>query len=93
VDTIKVVTDDGHVVETVDRRTIAAIQTPQIFRRDLLQAAHDEIADDVTDDSSMLEFQGVPVEVFMGDRTNIKVTTPEDLIIAEALIAARERDS
>jgi len=47
----------------------------------------------VTDDSSMLEFQGVPVEVFMGDRTNIKVTTPEDLIIAEALIAARERDS
>ena len=90
VDTIKVVTDDGHVVETVDRRTIAAIQTPQVFRRDLLQAAHDGVADDVTDDSSMLEFRGVAVDAFLGDRTNIKVTTPEDLIIAEALLLARE---
>lgn len=90
VDTIKVVTDDGHVVETLDRRAIASIQTPQVFRRDLLQAAHDAIAEDVTDDASMLEAQGVPVEVFMGDRANIKVTTPEDLVIAEALLAARE---
>jgi 2-C-methyl-D-erythritol 4-phosphate cytidylyltransferase len=89
VDTIKVVTDDGHVVETVDRRTIAAIQTPQIFRRDLLERAHDEVGVDVTDDSSMLESQGIAVEVFMGDRANIKVTTPEDLIIAEALLLAR----
>ncbi len=89
VDTIKVVTDDGHVVETVDRRTIAAIQTPQIFRRDLLERAHDEVEIDVTDDSSMLESQGIAVEVFMGDRANIKVTTPEDLIIAEALLLAR----
>jgi 2-C-methyl-D-erythritol 4-phosphate cytidylyltransferase len=90
VDTIKSVTDDGHVVETIDRRTIAAIQTPQVFRHDLLQAAHDAIAEDVTDDASMLESQGVPVEVFMGDRANIKVTTPEDLVIAAALLAARE---
>jgi len=89
VDTIKVVTDDGHVVETVDRRTIAAIQTPQIFRRDLLERAHDEVEIDVTDDSSMLESQGIAVEVFMGDRANIKVTTPDDLIIAEALLLAR----
>ena len=90
VDTIKVVTDEGHVVETIDRRSIAAIQTPQVFRRDILQAAHDEIAEDVTDDSSMLESQGLPVEVFIGDRANIKVTTPEDLVIAEVLLAARE---
>jgi 2-C-methyl-D-erythritol 4-phosphate cytidylyltransferase len=89
VDTIKIVTDDGRVVETVDRRTIAAIQTPQVFRRDLLQSAHDEIRADVTDDSSMLETQGVPVQVFLGDRTNIKVTTPEDLVIAEELLRAR----
>ena len=89
VDAIKVVNDDGHVVETVDRRTIAAIQTPQIFRRDLLERAHDEVEIDVTDDSSMLESQGIAVEVFMGDRANIKVTTPEDLIIAEALLLAR----
>ena len=89
VDTIKVVTDDGHVVETVDRRTIAAIQTPQIFRRDLLERAHDEVEIDVTDDSSMLESQGIADDIFRGDRDNIKVTTLEDLIIAEALLLAR----
>lgn len=93
VDTIKVVTDDGHVVETLDRRKLAAIQTPQVFRRDLLLKAHDEIPDDVTDDASMIEIGGGRVEVFMGDRSNIKVTTPEDLVIAEALLAARERGS
>jgi 2-C-methyl-D-erythritol 4-phosphate cytidylyltransferase len=91
VDTITVVTNDGRVVETVDRGTIAAIQTPQVFRRDLLQAAHNEIMDEVTDDSSMLERQGIPVEVFQGDRTNIKVTTPEDLLIAEVLLGARAK--
>jgi 2-C-methyl-D-erythritol 4-phosphate cytidylyltransferase len=93
VDTIKVVTDDGRVAETVDRRTIAAIQTPQVFRRNLLEAAHGEIMENVTDDSSMLEAQGIPVEVFLGERTNIKVTTPEDLVIAEALLRARVKDS
>ena len=91
VDTIKVVTDDGHVVETLDRRMLAAIQTPQVFRRDLLLKAHDEIPHDVTDDAAMIEMGGGRVEVFMGDRSNIKVTTHEDLIIAEALLAARER--
>jgi 2-C-methyl-D-erythritol 4-phosphate cytidylyltransferase len=47
--------------------------------------------DEVTDDSSMLERQGIPVEVFQGDRTNIKVTTPEDLLIAEVLLGARAK--
>jgi 2-C-methyl-D-erythritol 4-phosphate cytidylyltransferase len=41
----------------------------------------------------MLEAQGIPVEVFLGERTNIKVTTPEDLVIAEALLRARVKDS
>ena len=90
VDTVKVVDDDGRVVETLDRRTLASIQTPQVFRRDLLQQAHEEHEDDVTDDASMLEQRGVSVQVFMGERTNIKVTTPEDLVIAEALIAASQ---
>lgn len=91
VDTIKVVTEDGHVVETLDRRKLAAIQTPQIFRRDLLMKAHDEIPEDVTDDAAMIEMGGGRVEVFMGDRANIKVTTPEDLVVAEALLAMREK--
>lgn len=90
VDTIKMLTDDGHVLRTIDRRTIAAIQTPQVFRRDLLQAAHEKVDQEVTDDSSMLEIQGVTIEAYAGDRTNIKITTPEDLIIAEALLLVRE---
>ena len=92
-DTIKVVADDGRVVETLDRRTLASVQTPQVFRYDTLYAAHEQTTEDVTDDASMLEASGVAVQVFMGDRSNIKVTTPEDLIIAEALLAAREHDS
>ena len=91
-DTIKVVADDGRVVETLDRRTLALVQTPQVFRYDLLYAAHEEVMENVTDDASMLEARGVAVEVFMGDRSNIKVTTPDDLVIAEALLAAREQD-
>ncbi|MDA1036667.1 MAG: 2-C-methyl-D-erythritol 4-phosphate cytidylyltransferase, partial [Chloroflexi bacterium] len=55
-----------------------------------LYAAHEETTADVTDDASMLEARGVAVEVFVGDRSNIKVTTPEDLLIAEALLASRE---
>ena len=93
IDTIKVVTDEGHVVETLDRRTLVVIQTPQIFRRDLLEAAHAVPAEDFTDDASMLEARGVPVEIFMGDRANIKVTTREDLIVAESYIAARKAAS
>lgn len=93
VDTVKAVTDDGHVRETLDRRTLAVIQTPQVFRRDLLEAAHAEPSEDFTDDASMLEAAGVPVEVYMGDRSNIKVTTRDDLIVAEAIIAARERQA
>ena len=46
---------------------------------------------DVTDDAAMIEMGGGRVEVFLGDRTNIKVTTPEDLVVAEALLAMREK--
>ena len=90
VDTIKVVAEDGRIVETLDRRTLAVIQTPQVFRRTLLTQAHDEASADVTDDATMLEQRGLAVEVFMGDRANIKITTPDDLIVAEALLAARD---
>jgi len=89
-DTIKVVVDNGRVVETLDRRTLASVQTPQIFRYDLLYAAHEKTLADVTDDASMLEAQGIVVEIFVVDRSNIKVTTRDDLVIAEALLAARE---
>jgi 2-C-methyl-D-erythritol 4-phosphate cytidylyltransferase len=87
-DTVKRVTDDGRVLETLDRRTLALAQTPQVFRRDLLERAHDEVGEDATDDAAMLERIGVEVRVYRGAATNIKITTPEDLVLAEALIAA-----
>ena len=90
VDTVKVVGNDGRVQGTPDRRTLALIQTPQVFSRELIDRAHAEIGDDVTDDAAMIESMGLSVQVFMGDRTNIKVTNPEDLAVAEALLGLRE---
>jgi 2-C-methyl-D-erythritol 4-phosphate cytidylyltransferase len=86
-DTVKVVGHDGHVVATPDRRGLWMVQTPQVFRRDLLERAHREVTEDVTDDAAMVERLGLPVRVFMGSYSNIKVTTPEDLKVAEALLA------
>ena len=91
-DTVKVVTDDGKVVRTLDRRTVALVQTPQVFRRDLLERAHNEIAEDVTDDAAMMERLGITVAVYMGDYGNIKVTTPHDLALAEALLDAQSKE-
>ncbi len=85
-DTVKRVTDDGRVVETLDRGQLALAQTPQVFRRELLERAHDEVAEDVTDDAAMMEKLGITVAVYMGAYNNVKVTTPEDLALAEALL-------
>ena len=88
-DTVKVVSEDGHVIETLERGNLVMAQTPQVFRRDLLERAHAEVSDDATDDAAMMERLGIGVEVFEGDYANIKVTTPEDLAVAEALLASR----
>lgn len=93
-DTIKVVDEHHNVTSTPDRRTLWCIQTPQGFQRDLLIAANEKaIADHFlgTDDASLVERYGAPAEVVMGGYENIKVTTPGDLIIAEAFLQARER--
>ena len=81
-DTVKRVAGDGRVVETLDRSELAMVQTPQVFRRGVLERAHAEVADDVTDDAAMVERTGVEVRSFAGARGNIKVTTPEDLVVA-----------
>ena len=86
-ETIKRVAD-GRVLETLDRSALVIAQTPQVFRRDLLERAHREVADDVTDDAAMVERPGVEVRVFAGDPANVKVTTRSDLAVAEALLAA-----
>ena len=91
-ETVKRVAADGRVLETLDRGALVIAQTPQVFRRDLLERAHREVADDVTDDAAMVERLGVEVRVFAGDPANVKVTTPSDLAVAEVLLAAaRER--
>ena len=88
-DTIKEVGGAGEVAATLDRERLAAVQTPQAFRRALLERAHAEVAGDATDDAAMVERLGVRVRVYEGDYANIKVTTPDDLAVAEALLARR----
>lgn len=78
-DTVKEAGDDGMVVRTVDRSKLWAIQTPQVFRRELLERAHREVTADVTDDAAMVEAMGERVLVFEGNRRNVKVTVAEDL--------------
>ena len=95
-DTVKIVDEDHHVTATPDRRTLWCVQTPQGFRRELLIKANQKaIADHFlgTDDASLVERYGAPVEVVEGGYENIKVTTPGDLIIAEAFLQARERST
>jgi 2-C-methyl-D-erythritol 4-phosphate cytidylyltransferase len=84
VDTIKELGGEGTVARTLDRSRLRAVQTPQVFRYDLLLRAHQDVTDDVTDDAAMLEALGHPVATFEGHRRNIKITTPDDLTMAEA---------
>ena len=82
VDTIKTVDAGGHVVATLDRGTLRAVQTPQVFRYDLLLQAYEAAGParcGCTDDAMLLERLGLPVATFPGDPRNIKVSTPEDL--------------
>jgi len=83
-DTIKRV-DGERVVETLDRSALVAVQTPQAFRADVLRKAHAAGAD-ATDDGALVEAAGGRVVVVPGETANIKVTTPHDLRIAEALL-------
>jgi 2-C-methyl-D-erythritol 4-phosphate cytidylyltransferase len=79
------------VVETIDRAELWGAQTPQVFRRELLHEAAEGAQRDgrvVTDDAQMVEQLGQPVAVVEGSELNLKITTPEDLRLAEALLAA-----
>jgi len=87
-DTIKVADNDNFVSSTPDRSQLWAIQTPQVFRREILIKAHlyaQEQNIDATDDAALVEKLGYKVKLVMGSYRNIKITTPEDLVIAEAL--------
>lgn len=87
--TIKVCDAQGVVVSTPDRATLWEIQTPQGFRRDILLQANEKAETDGflgTDDASLVERIGVRVHIVESDYRNIKITTPEDMIVAEAFL-------
>lgn len=89
-DTIKVVSPQRKVLDTPAREALWAAQTPQIFQYELLWEAHRRCIETVTDDAAMIESLGHPVTMFPGSYENLKVTTPEDLTIAEALLKGRK---
>ena len=89
VDTIKRAGDGLHVMETLDRGDLWTIQTPQVFKTEMLHEAHQRDENDVTDDAALIEKAGGAVKIFAGDPDNIKVTTPADILIAEAILKRR----
>jgi 2-C-methyl-D-erythritol 4-phosphate cytidylyltransferase len=88
-DTIKVVSDEHWVQATPARSALWEVQTPQVFRKDIILQAHDWAGRhgiEATDDSTLVEQIGERVFLLEGERTNIKITVPEDLLLAEALL-------
>ena len=89
-DTVKSARGEPPVVaSTPDRRAMWLAQTPQVFSREVLVRAHERAEGDVTDDAMLVEATGHEVRIYEGLASNLKVTTAEDLIIAEALLRER----
>lgn len=89
-DTVKISDPNGFVAETPDRSTLWSIQTPQGFKYSTIVEAHEQAARDNylgTDDMMLVEKLGIPVKIIEGSYNNIKITTPEDLIIGESILA------
>ncbi|HHX74590.1 MAG TPA: 2-C-methyl-D-erythritol 4-phosphate cytidylyltransferase [Firmicutes bacterium] len=92
-DTIKTIDGTGKVVDTPDRSHLWAVQTPQAFRRDWLEEAYrygQKNNLQATDDATLLELCGYPVTVVPSDYSNLKITTAEDLALAEALLGRKQ---
>jgi len=92
-DTVKVVVADNAVEKTLERSNLRAVQTPQVFDAGLLKAALQSALEDeaaITDDCSAVERLGKVVFLIEGEETNLKITTPIDLVLAEAILHARE---
>ncbi len=88
-DTIKIKNNDGFSEGTLDRSKLFCVQTPQCFKYDLIMECHEKLIQDcgfVTDDSSVIERYGKKVYLYEGSYSNIKITTQEDLLIAESII-------
>lgn len=93
-DTVKRVDISGKVIETPPREHLRAVQTPQIFDRGILEEAHYEavsVGYYGTDDAALLERMGYPVQMVEGSQENIKVTTPDDLWLAERILLGQRQ--
>ena len=87
-DTIKQIADDK-ITATIERATLVQVQTPQVFHAKALRAAYEQpFSSTFTDDASVMEAAGHKVTLVEGERENIKITTPSDMLIAEAIINA-----
>jgi 2-C-methyl-D-erythritol 4-phosphate cytidylyltransferase len=92
-ETLKRVADDGRISETVDRGMLWGAKTPQCFRRSLLADAMERARRDgfrATDEAGIVERVGAKVKVIEGDERNIKITTPSDILVAEAILKEGE---
>lgn len=89
VSTVKRVKKDMTVQQTIDRQNMVMVQTPQAFKKDLIMRAHTRAQEkdfQATDDAGLVEWLGQPVQVVMGSYINIKITTPDDLMLARGLL-------
>ncbi|MFC1938042.1 2-C-methyl-D-erythritol 4-phosphate cytidylyltransferase [Chloroflexota bacterium] len=89
-DTIKTAGDDKIVLQTLPRQNLWAVQTPQVFSFGIIEEAHRRAKGEVTDDASLVEQAGYKVKLYMGAYDNIKVTTPDDLALAEWILYHRK---
>lgn len=91
-DTIKVVNENGVITDTPDRASLWAVHTPQVFRRELYVRAAEEVPNsaDFTDDCKLIEAFGHNVHMVEGSYENIKITTPEDILLAQGILQGRE---
>jgi len=87
--TIKVADSDDYVTQTLKRESLWEIQTPQVFRYDIIAQAYKDISGDATDDATLVERSGHKVRLYMAAYDNIKVTTVEDLYLARLIYKTR----
>lgn len=88
-DTVRTISVEGRLLDRLERDRVALVQTPQAFNYDWFKQAHERAKEDgflATDDAALVERLGRPVHMILGAYSNIKVTTPEDLLLAEALL-------
>lgn len=93
-DTIKRTDAGGYIIDTVQRENLWQIQTPQAFELGLVKQAHERARAEAfygTDDATLLERQGVGIKIIYGSYENIKITTPEDIVVAETILQGRAR--